>query len=251
MEKVEFGLIGKNLSHSFSKKYFTNKFNSEKNDQYCYNNFEIDDIGLLPKIIKDNKKIRGINITIPYKESIIPYLNKLSKTAAIIGAVNTIKINKKGHLKGYNTDYYGFKKSISKIIKHHRKALILGNGGASKAVAYALENLNIDYTFVSRTKTTKNLTYDELSEELFLEYDIIINCTPTGTFPNINECPDIPYHFFSTKHIAYDLVYNPEETLFLQKAKKQGALTKNGYEMLVFQAEKAWEIWNKKPKKQT
>ncbi|WP_415060627.1 shikimate dehydrogenase family protein, partial [Flavobacterium sp.] len=196
-------------------------------------------------IIRNNPLLKGLNVTIPYKEKIIPYLEQLSKKAAKIGAVNCIKITKKGKLKGYNTDYYGFKKSLQPLLQpHHKKALILGTGGASKAVAYALEELGILYTFVSRSKKENALDYKYINATTFDNFQIVINCTPLGTFPNLEECPPIPYDFFTEEHIAFDLIYNPEETTFLKKAKAKNAQTKNGYEMLVLQAEKGWKIWN-------
>jgi shikimate dehydrogenase len=187
-----------------------------------------------------------MNVTIPYKEEVLPFLDKLSKKAQKIGAVNTIKFTKKGKLKGYNTDYYGFQKSLEPLLEsHHKKALILGTGGASKGVAFALEELGIDYTFVSRQASETVLGYNQITDLIFDEYQIIINSTPVGTSPNTEAYPEIPYEFFTKKHIAYDLIYNPAETQFLKKAHNQGAKIKNGLDMLIFQAEKAWAIWNK------
>lgn len=245
MNKV-FGLIGKNIGYSFSKKYFTDKFENEGLQNCSYENFDLQIITQFPVIIKNNPSLKGLNVTIPYKEKIIPYLDKLNKKAAKIGAVNCIKITKKGKLKGFNTDYYGFKKSLQPLLQpHHKKALILGTGGASKAVAYALEELGIMYTFVSRSKKENVLHYKYINATTFDNYQIIINCTPLGTFPHVEEYPPIPYDYFTNNHIAFDLIYNPEATTFLNFAKARGAQTKNGYEMLVFQAEKGWEIWNK------
>lgn len=241
-----FGLIGKNIEYSFSKKYFTEKFELGQLSDYKYINFDIQIIDDFPKIIAENLDLKGLNVTIPYKESVIQYLQKLSKTAFEIGAVNTIRFTKKGKLKGYNTDWHGFKKSIEPLLdSHHKKALILGTGGAAKAVAYALGKLGILYTFVSREEKEGMIDYNRINATTFDNYHIIVNCTPLGTSPNTKEFPPIPYEYFSPKHIAFDLIYNPEETQFLKKAKKKGAVTKNGYEMLVFQAEKAWKIWNK------
>jgi shikimate dehydrogenase len=198
----------------------------------------------LPNFLKNNPNIKGLNVTIPYKETIIPYLDKLSKKAAAIGAVNTIRFTKNGKLKGYNTDYYGFQKALEPLLKsNHKKALLLGTGGASKAVAYSLNHMGIATTYVSRTSSENAIGYSQITAETFEEYQIIINCTPLGTSPNTNVCPEIPYQYLTSKHIAFDLIYNPAETLFLKKAKKQGAIIKNGLEMLVFQAEKAWKIW--------
>lgn len=240
-----FGLIGKNISYSFSKKYFTDKFEKEGLLDCSYENFDLQIITQFPAIIRNNPSLKGLNVTIPYKEKIIPYLDQLNKKAAKIGAVNCIKITKKGKLKGYNTDYFGFKKSLQPLLEpHHKKALILGTGGASKAVAYALEELGILYTFVSRSKKENTLDYKYINATTFDNFQIIINCTPLGTFPNLEECPPIPYDFFTEDHIAFDLIYNPEETTFLKNAKAKNAQIKNGYEMLVFQAEKGWKIWN-------
>lgn len=241
-----FGLIGKNISYSFSKKYFTDKFEKEELAGYSYENFDLQTIAQFPKLIRENGNLKGLNVTIPYKEKIIPFLDKLNKKAIKIGAVNCIKITKNGKLKGYNTDYYGFKKSLEPLLQpHHQKALILGTGGASKAVAFALEELGILYTFVSRSKKEDALDYKFINATTFDNYQLIINCTPLGTLPNVEEFPPIPYDFFSKEHIAFDLIYNPEESEFLKRAKAKNAVTKNGYEMLVLQAEKGWKIWNK------
>jgi shikimate dehydrogenase len=246
MLKKRFGLLGRNISYSFSKGYFTDKFNDENFTGCSYENFDIPEIVVFPEIIKTNPDLKGLNVTIPYKETVMPFLSKLSKKAAQIGAVNTIKITKKGKLKGYNTDYYGFKKSLKPLLQlHHKKALILGTGGASKAVAYALDELGILYTFVSRDIKENTIDYNRINATTFDNYQIIINCTPVGTSPNTEASPLIPYEFFTDKHIAYDLIYNPAETQFLKKAAAKGAQTKNGLDMLIFQAEKAWKIWNK------
>lgn len=242
----KFGLVGKNISYSFSKTYFSKKFKDEDIKDATYQNFDLKTIKDFEAIFKQNSGIAGLNVTIPYKEQIIPYLDKLNKKAKEIGAINTIKITKGEKLKGYNTDYYGFKHSLKPFLKkHHKKALILGTGGASKAIAYALSELNIKYTYVSRTKTLENYTYDELDENIIKEYHIIINSSPVGTHPEINECPKIPYESISSQHLLFDLIYNPSETLFLKKGKLQGAKTCNGLKMLKLQAEKSWEIWNK------
>lgn len=244
--KRRFGLLGRNISYSFSKGYFTEKFNNEVFTGNSYENFDIADINDFTELVKNNPELKGLNVTIPYKEQVIPFLDKLSKKASLIGAVNTIKFTKKGKLKGYNTDYYGFKKSLEPLLEpHHKKALILGTGGASKGVAFALDELNIPYTFVSREAKENIIDYDLINATTFDNYQIIINCTPVGTSPNITACPNLPYEFFTEKHIAYDLIYNPEETQFLKNAKEHGAVIKNGYNMLIFQAEKAWKIWNK------
>lgn len=243
---AEFGLIGRNISYSFSKQYFNNKFENEKLP-HSYNNFDLTEIIEFPNILSTHPKLKGLNVTIPYKEQIIPFLDGLSKNAKFIGAVNTIKINQNGILKGYNTDFYGFKKSLEPHLKpHHKKALILGTGGASKAVAFALKKLEIPYSFVSRNYTERvNFIYSNLNNQIIGSHQIIINCTPLGTYPNIDECPEIPYQFINNEHLLFDLIYNPSETLFLQKGKQQGAQIVNGLRMLELQAEKAWKLWNK------
>ncbi|WP_338733106.1 shikimate dehydrogenase family protein [Mangrovimonas cancribranchiae] len=242
----KFGLIGKNIAYSFSKAYFKKKFEKQA-IHASYENFDIDNIEKFPHIITKTQGLKGLNVTIPYKEAIIPFLDKLDKKAKKIGAVNTIKITSKGNLKGYNTDYYGFKKSLKPLLKpHHKRALILGTGGASKAIEQALKKLDIDYMFVSRTPSNKGVfTYNALTKELVSDYQIIINCTPLGTFPNVEDCPKIPYNAITTGHILYDLIYNPEETTFLKLGRKKGAITINGLKMLQLQADKAWTIWNK------
>jgi shikimate dehydrogenase len=245
MQRKRFGLLGRNISYSFSKGYFTEKFSTENLTECSYENFDIQDINDFPEIIKANRDLKGLNVTIPYKETIMPFLDELSERATKIGAVNVIKITKEGKLKGYNSDYYGFKKALEPLLlPHHKKALILGTGGASKGVAYALEELGIQHTFVSRKPAENAIDYSQITAEVFNENHIIINSTPLGTSPKTDEFPDIPYHFFTNSHIAFDLIYNPAETQFLKKAKAEGAIVKNGMEMLVFQAEKAWEIWN-------
>ncbi len=241
-----YGLVGKNIAYSFSKKYFTERFANTNAIDCIYENFDLQSIEDFPKLIQDNPNIVGLNVTIPYKETIISYLDSLSKKASQIGAVNVIRFTKKGKLKGYNSDYFGFKKSLKPLLEaHHKRALILGTGGASKAVSFALEELDITFSFASREDRKNTITYDRINETTFDNFQIIINCTPIGTSPNVKEFPTIPYHYFTEKHIAFDLVYNPEETQFLKKAKQKGAITKNGMSMLVFQAEKAWKIWNK------
>jgi shikimate dehydrogenase len=244
--RKRFGLLGRNLSYSFSKGYFTEKFSIENCTGCSYENFDIQEIDSFTEVIKNSTDLKGLNVTIPYKEAVMPYLDKVSKKAALIGAVNTIKITKKGKLKGYNTDYYGFKKALEPLLQsHHKKALILGTGGASKGVAFALDELSIAYSFVSRKATANATDYNHIDAKTFDNHHIIVNATPVGTSPNTEAFPLIPYEFFTAKHIAFDLIYNPAETQFLKKAKTGGAQIKNGMDMLVFQAEKAWEIWNK------
>lgn len=236
-----FGLIGRNIAYSFSAGYFTEKF--ERMNLNCqYQNFDLDDISEFPKILTKNPK--GLNVTIPYKESIIPFLDELSATAQKIGAVNTIAF-KHGRLVGHNTDYFGFQKSLEAILKpDHKKALILGTGGASKAIAFALGNLGIDFTAVSRNPRGSEISYQDIDQAVFGLHQLVINTTPVGTSPDTDGFPLIPYQYFTPEHIAYDLIYNPAETQFLKHAKKHGAVTINGLKMLELQAEKAWEIWN-------
>jgi shikimate dehydrogenase len=240
------GLLGKNISYSFSRAYFKEKFESEQITNTTYENFDIETIDLFPSIIKNTDHLKGLNVTIPYKQEVMPFLDKINKKAKEIGAVNTIKITKKGKLIGYNTDCYGFKKSLKPFLNnHHKKALILGTGGASKAVAYTFKQLDIDYHYVSRTKNADvSFCYEDLTDAIIKNHQIIINCTPLGTFPNIENCPNIPYTGITDKHILFDLIYNPEETKFLKLGKQHKALTINGLNMLKLQAEKAWSIWN-------
>lgn len=240
------GLLGKDISYSFSRTYFKKKFEDEGIDDVSYENFDIENINLFPSIIKNTKGIKGLNVTIPYKEQVIPFLDKINKKAKAIGAVNTIRITKKGKLVGYNTDCYGFKNTLKPFVKpHHKKALILGTGGASKAIAYSLDEMGIKYKYVSRTlKDGVSFTYDALTEKDVKEHKIIVNCTPLGTFPNIEDCPNIPYAGISKNHILFDLIYNPSETKFLQQGKQNKATIINGLNMLRLQAEKSWSIWD-------
>ncbi|RNC64322.1 shikimate dehydrogenase [Proteiniphilum sp. X52] len=247
-----YGLIGFPLKHSFSAQFFAEKFQREGIDAE-YLNFEIEDIHEIRQIILFNQKLKGLNVTIPYKEQVIHFLDETSPEARKIGAVNVIKVERRPgdmyyyKLTGYNTDYIGFKRSIAPLMDRasHRKALILGTGGASKAVAQALTDLQAEWKLVSRTPGKGKLTYSDLSQAVISEYTLIINASPVGTFPEMDHCPDIPYDLLSSRHLLYDLIYNPEETLFLRKGKAQGATTKNGREMLELQALAAWEIWQK------
>lgn len=243
----KFGLIGKNIDYSFSESFFSAKFKTENIKDATYKNFDIEHITDFPNVLKNNTNINGLNITIPYKELIIPYLDKLDKKARKIGSVNTIKFTKNGKLKGYNTDYFGFKESLIPHLKpHHNSALILGTGGASKAIAYALYKMNIDYYYVSRVPSEMTtLTYDSLLEEDIKNHTLIINCTPLGTSPNIEGCPNIPYEGITERHLLFDLIYNPKETTFLKKGKEKKAIIVNGLKMLKLQADKSWNIWNR------
>jgi len=245
-----YGLIGYRLGYSFSKGFFNEKFEKEGLSDHEYLNFELDQINDFPDIFNKYEHIKGLNCTIPYKQAIIPYLDEIDEQAAEVGAVNTIKIirsNNQVKLKGFNTDCYGFEHSILPMLKTmHRKALILGTGGASKAVKHVLRKHGIDYL----SATTKGelapgeINYHQIDEALLKDHLIVINATPLGTYPNVDNCPAIPYEFLTPDHVLYDLVYNPEETLFMKKGKAKGAATKNGLEMLHLQAEKAWQIWN-------
>jgi shikimate dehydrogenase len=267
----QLGLIGFPLSHSFSKRYFTEKFEKEglANDWH-YELFSIEKVDKFPDILRGYPNLVGMNVTIPHKENIMPFMDELDETAQAVGAVNCIKItypDGKPHLKGFNTDYYGFQKSLlgllaiedkdaelsSPVCYAHEfyddpslsiKALILGTGGAAKAVAYALKNLNIPYKYVSRKAFENGLTYDDLTEELVSEYRLLVNTTPLGMSPNTEGFPKIPYKGVGNQHFMYDLVYNPEITAFLKQGLERGAKAKSGLDMLYFQAEKGWEIWN-------
>lgn len=244
----KYGLLGHPLGHSFSRTYFNQKFEAEKiNAQYL--NFDIPSIKDIKSILKENPDLNGLNVTIPYKEQVIPFLDDLDEDARLIGAVNVIKFTKGifgKKLKGYNSDVIGFKQSIEPLLDEtHRKALILGTGGASKAVFHGLKQLGVGSTMVSRKPKEFCITYEEITTKTMEQYTVIINTTPLGMFPNINACPEIPYHLLTPKHLLYDLLYNPDETLFMKKGKEKGAVVKNGLEMLLLQAFAAWEIWQK------
>jgi shikimate dehydrogenase len=239
-----FGLIGFPLTHSFSKSYFSNKFALENIQDAQYQNFELSEIELIREVLID-KNLCGLNVTIPYKQAVIPYLDSLDVAAKEIGAVNTIKrVNSK--FVGYNTDYVGFEQSLKeKLQPYHTHALVLGSGGAAKAVQYVLKKNNIDFLNISRKESIDTITYNQITPQIFKKYSLIINTTPLGMYPNIDSCPNLPYHLITPQHYLYDLVYNPEETMFLNYGKKFGAKTKNGLDMLQLQAEEAWKIWNK------
>lgn len=247
--KRKFGLIGFPLSHSFSRKFFTEKFSNEGIDAE-YLNFEITSITDLHHLIDSHPDLEGFNVTIPYKELIISYLDFIDEAARQIKAVNTVKIDRKGHritLHGYNTDIHGFQESIKPLLQnYHHKALVLGTGGASKAVIKALDNLRIETILVSRNPEEKGeISYNDLDEDVMGNYKIIVNTTPIGTYPNAEGCPAIPFEWITPKHLLFDLVYNPEITEFLKQGKQHGATIKNGLEMLHLQALAAWEIWNR------
>ena len=246
-----YGLIGYPLGHSFSRKFFTEKFAKEGIDAQ-YLNFEIPSIEEFPNIIKNNPTLRGLNVTIPYKQQVMQYLDDISEEAKAIGAVNVVKcqlstVNCQLHLTGYNSDVIGFVESIKPLLKpHHKKALILGTGGASKAIRYGLEKkLGMKTLFVSRSAREGLITYEEVTAEVLREYEVIVNCSPVGMYPHVDECPALPYEAMNENNLLYDLVYNPLETLFMKKGAAQGATVKNGLEMLHLQAIASWEFWEK------
>ena len=240
-----FALVGRNISYSFSRKYFAEKFAKEQIANCEYINFDIPTIEELPTLIRSTPTLAGMNVTIPYKEAILPLLDEQDDALIAIKACNTIKLLPSGKLKGYNTDYIGFRDSLVPYLKpHHHSALILGTGGASKAVAFALSQLGIPFQLVSRESSATAISYDELTKELIESHSLIINTTPLGTFPKTEAFPAIPYQWITSRHLLYDLIYNPERTTFLCKGAAQGATILNGYPMLVLQAEAAWKIWN-------
>jgi len=244
-----YGLIGYPLSHSFSKRYFNEKFRREGIEGCYYELFPLESIEALPALLEAHANLRGLNVTIPYKQQVMPYLGRLDEGAAAVGAVNTISISK-GVLAGYNTDVYGFELSLHRFLEERGveaeslQALVLGTGGAAKAVAYVLRKMGVPYREVSRTKKTGRLTYSELNETQMQDHRLIINTTPLGMSPKTDTCPEIPFQHIGPQHLLYDLAYNPEETLLMARARKQGAAAHNGLAMLHLQAEKAWEIWN-------
>lgn len=240
-----YGLIGYPLGHSFSKQYFTEKFEREMIADCIFEAFPIESINEFPSLLKENPLLKGLCVTIPYKEQVLQYIDEVSDEVKAIGATNSIKIHD-GKMTAYNTDIVGFEKSFVKLLKpHHTKALVLGTGGASKAVQYVLHKLKIDFLVVTRKKQNeKQITYEEIDEAVMKNYPVIINCSPVGMYPNDNIAPSIPYQFISANHYLYDLVYKPAETLFLKNGKERGAAAENGYEMLLLQAEESWRIWN-------
>ena len=243
-----FGLIGYPLSHSFSKQFFTEKFEKEQIANCNYELYPIEKADEILALIQANPNLAGLNVTIPHKVNIIPFLTALDDAAKQIGAVNCISIdqsNNKPILKGYNTDAYGFEQSLKPLLKnHHQKALIFGDGGAAKAVKYVLKQLHIPYLVVVRNQAPNAILYSALTAKILEEYTILINTTPLGMLPDLNSYPPIPYQYLTPQHLAYDLVYNPEETEFLKRSKAKGAKIKNGLEMLYLQAERSWYIWN-------
>lgn len=245
----KYGLIGYPLGHSFSKSYFNEKFENEGiNAEYI--NFEIPTLDSLPEILASNPELKGLNVTIPYKEKVISYLDSISPEARAIGAVNVIRVDHKGndtYLKGFNSDVIGFTKNIEPLLERfHKKALILGTGGASKAINFGLKSLGLETVFVSRFERPGTIQYSQITPDIIQEYNVIVNCTPCGMYPHIDECPQLPYEAMTSKNILYDLLYNPDETLFMKKGAQHGATVKNGLEMLLLQAFASWEFWHNK-----
>ena len=239
-----FGLIGKNIAYSFSRAYFSKKFERLKLEDHSYENFDLNSIEEFPEIIDNESLLRGLNVTIPYKEVVIPFLDRLDPKAEEIGAVNTIEF-REGKLIGHNTDIYGFEMALAPLlIPADKHALILGTGGASKAVAYVLAKLGLEFKLVSRKPKEGQLKYDDLNEDLINKYTVVINTSPLGTYPDTDKKPDIPYSFVTSDHLLFDLIYNPEKTAFMKEGIALGARVSNGQKMLELQAEKAWEIWN-------
>ncbi|MBP5630632.1 MAG: shikimate dehydrogenase [Bacteroidaceae bacterium] len=239
----KYGIIGFPLGHSFSKGFFTEKFARESIDAQ-YLNFEIPDATMLKDVLRENPELRGLNVTLPHKQAVIPLLDELSDEAREIGAVNVIRI-RDGRLKGFNSDIIGFSESIKPLLQpHHTKALILGTGGASRAIRVGLSRLGIEWTYVTRSPREGMFAYSDLTPEVMKEYTVIVNCSPVGMFPKVDQAPAIPYELLTPKHLLFDLVYNPEDTLFMQKGREQGAIVKNGLEMLHLQAVASWRFWN-------
>lgn len=241
-----YGLIGKNISYSFSERYFSDKFKKENIENTIYKTFDLQNIEAFKTLLHNTPSLCGLNVTIPYKEAVIPFLDKLSPEATEIKAVNVIQFQN-NKLIGYNSDCYGFEQSFKeKQQPHHQKALILGTGGASKAIQYIFQKNHIPFQIISRKASEKNLSYEQLNQEIMTEHQIIVNCTPLGTHPATDQKPPIPYAYLTAQHYLYDLVYNPSQTLFLNEGFNKGATIQNGLKMLELQAEKAWEIWQSK-----
>ncbi len=243
----KYGIIGFPLGHSFSPGFFNEKFKNEGIDA-IYKKYELPQIDSLPETLAMNPELKGLNVTIPYKQQVMSYLNEMSEEATAIGAVNVVKVTRNGkklHLKGFNSDVIGFTRSIEPYIdSHHKKALVLGTGGASKAIEYGLHKLGLETLKVSRRKSDDTITYDDITPEMIREYNVIVNCTPVGMYPHTDECPQLPYESMDNHTLLYDLIYNPDETLFMKKGKANGAVVKNGLEMLLLQAYASWEFWN-------
>jgi len=245
LEKQNYGLIGKNINYSFSKEYFKQKFiDLNLKASHRYENLDLEELKGFQKLI-NQKNIKGLNVTIPYKEQVMDFLDEIDENAKKIGAVNTIKVDSNFKLKGYNTDYIGFINSIpKKLLKNIQTGIVLGSGGSSKAIIFALNKMGIESIMVSRTKKKNFITYKELDRNILLKSQLVINCTPLGTYPNINESPNIPYKYLNKSHLCYDLIYNPKESQFIKKSKTNNAKTINGLKMLKIQADESWKIWN-------
>lgn len=241
--RQRFGLLGRNIDYSFSRVYFTEKFERENLTHCHYGNFDLPNLDDFKNVLK-TPHLKGMNVTIPYKQEVIPFLDELDEVAAEIGAVNTIVFHANGKTKGYNTDYIGFQKSIAPLLSNNvTAALILGTGGASKAVIYALNNLGINTQYVSRNRSNNAISYEDITEEIMQSHQLIVNCSPLGTFPDIDAKPNIDYSLLTANHVLYDLIYNPTETAFMKAGLKRGAKVSNGENMLVGQAEAAWKLW--------
>lgn len=239
-----YGLLGRTLKHSFSERYFAEKFSRLGIKDAVYQNFELDAIDELPRLLAEQAGLKGLNVTIPYKEEVVPFLTEKSDVVEAIGACNTIRIEGR-KLSGYNTDVVGFRKTIEPQLKpHHKKALVLGTGGASKAVGYVLSQLGLEYDLVSRKKAEGQCGYEDLGQELLSTHHLIINTTPLGMYPNVDADPPVPYEFITPQHFLFDLIYNPAKTKFLAEGEKQGAQICNGHQMLIEQAEESWRIWS-------
>lgn len=247
----KYGLIGFPLGHSFSINYFNQKF-ADEGINAKYMNFEIPTIEALAEVLDSNPELKGLNVTIPYKQKVMEYLDQISPEARAIGAVNVIRVIHEGNdvkLKGYNSDVIGFTQSIEPMLEpFHKKALILGTGGASKAISYGLQSLGLETVYVSRYQRPDTICYEDITPDVVKEYNVIVNCTPLGMYPKTEECPQLPYEALDEKNILYDLIYNPDETLFMKKGEERGASVKNGLEMLLLQAFASWEFWNGKEK---
>jgi shikimate dehydrogenase len=241
----QFGLVGKNIDYSFSRSYFSSKFENEKKVNHRYVNYDLHNINQFKELITKKPIPKGLNVTIPYKKEVIPFLDNLSKEAETIKAVNTIVWDANGKTIGHNTDHTGFEKSLyEKIEKKPKKALILGTGGASGAIEFVLNKMDCAFRHVSRNPKENQFSYDQLSKKHLDKVDLIVNTTPLGTFPDTKQAPPIPYKYINSKHFLFDLIYNPKETRFLKEGRLRGAKTSNGYKMLVYQAEKSWKLWN-------
>ena len=243
----KYGIIGKPLGHSFSPDFFNQKFKCENIDA-VYEKYELPQIDALPEVLDSNPELRGLNVTIPYKQAVMNYLDEVSEEARAIGAVNVVRVIHQGNkilMKGFNSDVIGFTRSIEPLLeKHHKKALILGTGGASHAIEYGLRKLGLETLKVSRNEKHDTIRYENITADVVREYNVIVNCTPVGMYPHTEDCPQLPYSAMDSHNLLYDLIYNPDETMFMKKGKSYGAAVKNGLEMLLLQAYASWEFWN-------